>query len=58
MSTLQRVSSLATRAVRLLGLPNVELVESRRVLTFHDAKVSFIAFFVFQPREWETRQPR
>ena len=60
LSTLWPVSSLATRAVRRSGLPDTdhEVVESRRVLTFPDAKFSFVTFFMFQPHEWETRQPR
>jgi len=33
-------------------------VESRRVLMFYDAKVSFVSFFMFQRHEWETHQPR
>ena len=60
MSTPYRASSLARRAVLRSGLPDDEVVESMRVLTFHDAKVSFICFFCFwfRPQRWVTRQPR
>ena len=55
MSTLYPVSSLATRAVPRSGLPGIEVAKSRRVLTLHDTKVSFITFFMFRPHEWEIR---
>ena len=58
MSTLYPVSSIATGAVPRSGLPGIEVVESRTVLTLHDTKVSFITFFMFRPHEWETREPR
>ena len=58
VDSVAHASSLAARAVHRSGFPDVEVVESRRVLTLHDAKVSFITFFMFRPHEWETRQPR